>query len=761
MRASIAVAVGLLLLVVSAPASAAPLRAGVARADVTPPTGFYTMGYVRSDSVARGQHTRLFARAIVLRSGGRKLALVTTDLAFTPGGMLQEVASRLARRGFNERNVIISASHTHTAPSGYANFQSDNFVAPTRGTITDFKTAGDRRLYGFLVKRVAVAIERADRRLGPARAGWGRTSLFGVTDNRSLEAHLANHGFDLPYGSGRLSQDPGGYRHTVAPQVDVLRVDRVARRRRGGRVVRRRIPMGAWLNFADHGTVNPFQFDVYSGDHHGPASRIFERAVRRAGRVSRKREVVGAYGNAEAGDMTAALRGRGPAFAERTGRAEARAMLRAWRQAGRRMSGSPRLDVRWTRSCFCGRTVSGGRVDSQPAMGSPFFTGSEEGRGPLFEQTGVHHEGQRLPVPVGPQGRKIETVGPPEAEFPLAVPLMVVRLGGGAIATIPGEMSAEMGKRTRAAVLAALRPAGVNGVSLAGYSNEFLHYFVTPEEYDQQHYEGGSTLYGKYTSNLIRDDLANLGTALARGGGGPAPYDYDPRHGFFPDFTPYGKGAARGRPKIQPAKRVQRMRRAAFDWFGAERGLDRPIDRAFIVVQRQVTTRTGGAGSGRGGRRGDRRTPEVAPLFTGRARVKRRWRPVANDLGLQILWVNDDNGRYQVYWQVPRGARLGRYRFVVRANRYTLRSRPFRVVRSTRLRVRSLGGGRYRLDYPPKDMLRTLTDRPSSADGGRVRARRARKLVLRRVSRRGVFRLPAGASVPPGGARDRFGNRNG
>ena len=83
------------------PAGAAALQAGVGRSDVTPPTGFYTMGYVRSDAVARGQHTRLFARAIVLQQGGRKVALVATDLAFTPGGMTLEVARKLRSRGFD------------------------------------------------------------------------------------------------------------------------------------------------------------------------------------------------------------------------------------------------------------------------------------------------------------------------------------------------------------------------------------------------------------------------------------------------------------------------------------------------------------------------------------------------------------------------------------------------------------------------------------------------------------------------------------
>src|SRR3954452_17600446 len=108
--------------------SAAAFEAGVGRSDVTPPTGFRTMGYVRSDAIARGQHTRLFARAIVLRSGDRKLALVATDLGFTPGGLVSEVAARLASRGFSERDLVISASHTHSGPAGVGDIEAGHFV---------------------------------------------------------------------------------------------------------------------------------------------------------------------------------------------------------------------------------------------------------------------------------------------------------------------------------------------------------------------------------------------------------------------------------------------------------------------------------------------------------------------------------------------------------------------------------------------------------------------------------------------------------
>src|SRR4051812_8917599 len=537
------------------------------------------MGYVRSDAVGRGQHTRLFARAIVLRQGGRKLALVTTDLGFVPGGLLVEVANQVRSRGFSERNIIVQASHTHSAPAGYANFQSDNFVAPTMGTPTDFKVAGDPQLYGYLIKRIAVAIVRADRRLGPARAAWGRSALAGVTDNRSLEAHLANFGFDLPYGTGRVDQDPRGYIGTIDPQVDVLRVDRVGR---GGRSV----PMGAWLDFADHGTVNPFTFGVYNADHHGPASRIFEREVRRIGRVPRGREVVGAYGNGDAGDMTAGFRGRGPPFAEHGGRAEAKAMLRAWRQAGHRLTRSPAFELRWTRTCFCGRVATGGAVADSPAMGFPFFTGSEENRGPLYDEDHVNHEGDRLPADVGPQGRKIVAIGPPAADFPRAMPLAVVRLADRAIATVPGEMTVEMGRRTRAAVLAALAPAGVKGVALAGYANEYLHYFVTPEEFEMQHYEGGSTLFGKYSSNLVMDDLVGLAHDIASSRAAPEPFVFDSRNGLAPDYRAYGSGAASGTVVAQPHA-VQRMKRPSFVWQGGERGFDRPLDKRFVAVERR------------------------------------------------------------------------------------------------------------------------------------------------------------------------------
>src|SRR5204862_7797319 len=86
-----------------AAASAAPqLDVGVGRADITPPTGYYMMGWVRSDGVIQGQNTRLWARAIVLRQGDQKVALVAEDLNGIPGGMMKAAADMDKDIGFSE-----------------------------------------------------------------------------------------------------------------------------------------------------------------------------------------------------------------------------------------------------------------------------------------------------------------------------------------------------------------------------------------------------------------------------------------------------------------------------------------------------------------------------------------------------------------------------------------------------------------------------------------------------------------------------------
>jgi hypothetical protein len=214
----------------------------------------------------------------------------------------------------------------------------------------------------------------------------------------------------------------------------------------------------------------------------------------------------------------------------------------------------------------------------------------------------------------------------------------------------------------------------------------------------------------------------------------PPPDPFDPRNGVSDDGPRFGRGAAAGVILRQP-RAIRRLRRASFRWSGGPRGRDRPLDRAFVTVQR----RTGG-----------------------------RWRKAADDLGLNILWAVDSEGRHQARWEAPLGAPIGRYRFRITANRYRLTSSPFRLRRLSALDARVVNAGRgtavVELRYPRPVENRDLTWRPVRAARGSMRIAIGGRGVLVRA-RQGRFLISGrpGTSVvlPVGAARDRHGNRNG
>ena len=183
--------------------------------------------------------------------------------------------------------MVINASHTHSGPGGFGNSPALNFAAPSLGDRrrpADFvaladQPPADRQLYTFLVNQIAAAVARADDDLAPAALGWGQAELTGVTRNRSLEAHLANHGVIATRGEGRSRTTRDGALHTIDP-----RRGRAARgqARPPARTSARRVPIGGWSIFPDHGTVTKSSFEYYNQDHHASgAARV------RGGRAAR------------------------------------------------------------------------------------------------------------------------------------------------------------------------------------------------------------------------------------------------------------------------------------------------------------------------------------------------------------------------------------------------------------------------------------------------------------------------------------------
>src|SRR5205807_9565724 len=87
----------LLVMTLAARADSLPLRAGVARAEITPAAFMPMYGYAnRKCGPANGMHDPLFAKVLVLASGDSRLAIVTLDLgSIVSDNLRRDVAEKL------------------------------------------------------------------------------------------------------------------------------------------------------------------------------------------------------------------------------------------------------------------------------------------------------------------------------------------------------------------------------------------------------------------------------------------------------------------------------------------------------------------------------------------------------------------------------------------------------------------------------------------------------------------------------------------
>ena len=106
--------------------------------------------------------------------------------------------------------MLVLPSHTHSGPGGFANFPTYNTAAPS--TTDDHRPVAfvelldpepaDPQLYTFLATR------SRSRSAGPTgtstrpRPAGASRATYGVTRNRSIEAHLADHGIIEDRGDG-------------------------------------------------------------------------------------------------------------------------------------------------------------------------------------------------------------------------------------------------------------------------------------------------------------------------------------------------------------------------------------------------------------------------------------------------------------------------------------------------------------------------------------------------------------------------------
>lgn len=236
-------------------------RAGAHAMEITPPKFPISVNGGMSDHFATGAHDPLNARCLVLDDGTTKIALVTCDSCM----ILRKVHDSARKQtekltGIPETNILISATHTHSAPSSANVFQSD----------------ADEDYMKFLAERIAAGIATAHEGLKPARIGWGVGENSDQVFNRrwKLKEGVTNADpFDrkrdvvqMNPGHGNMNKEvPAG---PIDPKVTVIAVQDLEGK-----------PVAAYANYSLH-YVGGVPGDLVSADYYGVFAELLRQKLR-------------------------------------------------------------------------------------------------------------------------------------------------------------------------------------------------------------------------------------------------------------------------------------------------------------------------------------------------------------------------------------------------------------------------------------------------------------------------------------------------
>ncbi len=225
--------------------------AGWATVNITPPLGVALAGYYVSEGRTAGASEvfdELHAKALVLEHDDGPVVLVTTDLIGMPDSFFAEAVTTVSKRtGIPAESIILTASHNHSGPMIDTLPEGHNLFAG----VLDFEYRT------VLMRKLASAVELAQRRACPARFGFARTQsdINVVRRQRDAEGRFK----PLPY----LGQN---WEAPVDRTVAVLGFENSM----GERAI--------VVNYACHAVVLGPNIEI-SSDYPGAMQRFAERAL--------------------------------------------------------------------------------------------------------------------------------------------------------------------------------------------------------------------------------------------------------------------------------------------------------------------------------------------------------------------------------------------------------------------------------------------------------------------------------------------------
>lgn len=512
-------------------------RIGLGKYDITGPCaqiGF--MGMSNPGQTGKGLLARLFARAFVIEdTPSTRVAIVIADLALCSHAVKAAVVRRLAadpelvagaRPLYDDANLLIAATHTHSGPGGYSHFLAYN------ASIMGF----NKQNFDVIVDGIYRALRKAHDSLRPGKIMVSRGWVGDVGGNRSRSAYEQNP-----------AEERARYLEAVDRGMTLLTFSDAA-----GKIL-------GTLNWcAAHPTNMGETNHLISGDNKGYAEELMEKHIASLLDLRDWRsDSISAFANSCCGDSSPNMATGLPngkddlANSLRYGRHQFDAAQTLLEAPEEELSGPVSFIHRY--ADLSNVTLEGtNRRTWPPAMGYGMINGSsEDSRGlrcdlwsegttranfvpgfflPLeaFKAAAV---GAGISWPKAGQFPQGYILGHAEKEilFPLGLmtykghpiapsvlPLQIFRIGPLVIVAHPGELTVMSGRRLRSKIAATL-DVDERNIVIAAYANAYSSYTATREEYSLQHYEGASTLFGPWTLEAFIQEDIRLAKALKEG----------------------------------------------------------------------------------------------------------------------------------------------------------------------------------------------------------------------------------------------------
>ena len=173
------------------------MQAGAASVEITPPAGTHLAG----DGIGRHRPAEkvldpLFARAVVLAAGGRKVCLLALDVTLITREWTDRIRGAAAGPcGLEPDAILVHATQTHSAPMvGHCMLDPD---FPNLPAAIEYLRGGETAYYEFACAQAIEAIRRANAQLRPVQVGVGRAMRDGLAFNR--RGILRRGGVTMPW----------------------------------------------------------------------------------------------------------------------------------------------------------------------------------------------------------------------------------------------------------------------------------------------------------------------------------------------------------------------------------------------------------------------------------------------------------------------------------------------------------------------------------------------------------------------------------